>query len=280
MTMIRSVLKYPAMWLVLMAGQMIGGMVGQALFEPPEMVMLKDGPFDVTQGMAVINVVMAVIFGLLASHLRGIFRMRSISLLALFYSVQTILSLIEAIYFNRYLKLADSLLWLIGVGNLIQAVPAALFAAWLWRGRDGVSPVLRGSIWKIPAIIVLYIFAYFAAGFLIAWQGEAVRTYYEQGMNINQAELALLQVGRGLIWAGLAWIGATQLTGSKVTRASLTGLAFSGFMAIQLLLPTSFMPWEVRLFHLVEVSISNFLFGFAAVMIWLVGTRITGPQKA
>ncbi len=269
-------LKILAIWATLMAGQMIGGMLGSALFHPPEMVLLNDGPFGVFDGIAVTAFLDAIVLALLAANTRGRVFLRGASLFALYYGVQTLLSFIEAVYFNDYLKLSPAILWLIPVSNLLKCLPACILAVLLWKPREADDLHLSGHIWKVAAIIPLYIAFYFSAGFLIAWQGADVRAYYEQGMNIDQGELALLQVGRGLIWAGLAWIGARQISGRTRTRAALTGLAFAAFMSLQLLMPSSFMPWGVRSFHLVEVFVSNFLFGFLAVCIWRAGL----PRKS
>ena len=48
----------------------------------------------------------------------------------------------------------------------------------------------------------------------------------------------------------------------------LVGLAFSGFMIPDLLLPNPFMPWPVRVAHIVEVGVSNTVFGVIAA--WLL----------
>ena len=258
-------------WIALVAGQIIGGMLSAALLHPPAMVMLEDGPFGIFDGMLVVCLFEAIVLALLAAHMRGSFLARAAALFGLYYGVQIVLSLIEAVYFNAYLKLAPELLWMMVAMNLAKALPACALAAYLWRGGEGPADRLTGHAWKIAAIVPLYIACYFSAGFLIAWQGADVRAYYEQGMNIDNGELTLLQVGRGLIWAGLAWIGASRLSGSTRRRAVLVGLAFGAFMAIQLLMPSSFMPWGVRAFHLMEIAVSNFLFGAASVLIWHAG---------
>lgn len=273
MKVLMPVFKIAAVWLTLLIGQVLGGLVSEILFHPPAMTMLNDGGLDLTQALAIVTGVFAVILSALAARMRGPFLTRTIYLLVFFYCLQTVLSLIEAVYFNAYLKLATSTLWMIAVGNLIQAVLATVVATALFHGSDETPERFTGHLWKAVLISLLYVVVYFGAGAMIAWQGAAVRAYYQQGMHIDMPQLTLLQVGRGLIWAGLAYIGARQLSGPRLSRALLTGVAFSGFMAIQLLIPSSFMPWPVRVMHLMEVGSSNFLFGFLAAWIWMIGMK-------
>jgi ABC-type enterobactin transport system permease subunit len=50
-------------------------------------------------------------------------------------------------------------------------------------------------------------------------------------------------------------------------------LLFSVLMGSLLLIPTEIMPEKIRLAHLIEVSLSNFLFGW--VVVWLFHRRHT-----
>ena len=53
----------------------------------------------------------------------------------------------------------------------------------------------------------------------------------------------------------------------------LTCVAFSVLMALPLLYPNPLMPWPVRQVHLIEVGVSNFLFGVLAALIMLKKAR-------
>jgi hypothetical protein len=53
----------------------------------------------------------------------------------------------------------------------------------------------------------------------------------------------------------------------------LVGLAFAGFMIPELLLPNPIMPWPVRSVHMVEVGVSNFLFGAITALLLQLGAR-------
>jgi hypothetical protein len=84
-------------------------------------------------------------------------------------------------------------------------------------------------------------------------------------------------VGRGALWAGLARLLARGLSGSTLTKAMLAGAAFAILMAGPLLYPNALMPWPVRQVHLVEIGVSNFLFGLLAV--WLLSWRSAPIQR-
>ena len=67
--------------------------------------------------------------------------------------------------------------------------------------------------------------------------------------------------------------------GSRLEKALATGVLFAVVMTSGLLLPNPYMPFEVRMVHLVETAPSNFLFG--ALLVWLLGQShdraLTGP---
>ncbi|CAM3365309.1 hypothetical protein [Asticcacaulis taihuensis] len=266
-------LKFAGVWLALIIGQMAGGMIGQMLTHAAPPAMKPDGPLSLTAAIVVAAGLFAVVLSAMAPAMQWSFWGRFAALFGLLYGLESLLSLIEAIYFNAYVHMTDALLWMMAVGNAVKAVLAALVCALLWRGESQPAERFSGLAWKIPVIIPLYIVFYFGAGALIAWQSADVRAYYAQGFHIDQGQLALLQVGRGLIWALLALLSVASLTGGTWKRAVLTGLAFSVFMAATLLYPNPLMPWSVRHVHLVEVGVSNFLFGILAALILLGKVR-------
>lgn len=259
--------KAAVVWLVLIVSQMAGGMIGMAITHAPPMAA-GDGPIDATQAVMITNLLFALTLAAQASNMSLKWAQKATVLFAILFTVETVLSLIEAVYFGTYLKLGAATYVLSIVTNGIKAALVAMVAAWLWRSAtpQGFSWP-RGLWWKLAIISPIYVVFYFAAGAFIAWQGEAVRAYYQQGMHINTGELALLQVGRGFIWGGLATLSVAAAAGGKLQKALVTGLVFAVFMAAALLYPTSFMPWAVRQFHIVEISTSNFLFGMIAALI-------------
>ncbi len=265
--------KFAAVWLALIIGQMAGGMIGQMLTHTVIPTFKPDGPFDVMTAMVISSGLYALVLSAMVSTMRWGFWGKALSVFILLYVLESLLSEIEAIYFNSYLHMSNSLLVMMAISNAIKAAIAALVCAALWRGLGQPVERFSGLAWKVPLISLLYVVFYFGAGALIAWQSAEVRAYYAQGFDIDQGQLALLQVGRGLIWALLALLSVTSLTGSNWRRALLTGAAFSILMALPLLYPNPLMPWLVRQMHLVEVGVSNFLFGIVAALILLGKVR-------
>ena len=161
-----------------------------------------------------------------------------------------------------------AILW----SGLLRDVLAAIGIALLWRRTSEPGSKVEGLAWKAPAIAILYILCYFCAGQMIAWQSADVRAFYAHVDQIGQPALVALQFGRGLVWCGLAWLVLRTLAGPSWRTALLTGLAFSGLMIPALLFPNPVMPWPVRSVHMVEVGVSNFLFGILAI--WILCSRI------
>jgi hypothetical protein len=272
------VLKAVAVWLALMVGTIVGGLVAPI----PVQEVVNDGPLTAQQAMPVINAIFAVVMAALAARLAGTWWRKALILFAVVYGVETVLSLIEAVYFNAYLKLPEITFVGIAIMNAIKTAFAAVAAGLLWRSARPANPPVTGLAWKAAVIIPLYVVCYFTAGALIAWQSAAVRAYYLQGFDIDQGQLALLQLGRGAIWLGLVWLIVRHVRGSAMSRIVLTGAALSVFMASSLLYPTGFMPWAVRSMHMAEVGVSNFVFGALAAMILLtaIGARRAPAQGA
>lgn len=273
MKVVTSVGKFALLWAALYIGQILGGAVSTLLLHPQIPKLTMDGPFGTMDGLAVVTAGYALVMSLLAPRLRGSYRLRAGAQFLILFVVGSLLSEIEAIWFNAYLKLPAAVLAMLPLTAFVQASIGALVAAALWRGKNEAAERFPGLWWKLPVIIPIYIVFYFGAGALIAWQSPDVRAYYEQGMHIDDLQLALLQVGRGLIWGLTAFVAVRQLTGEKWLRALLTGLAFAVFMAIVLLLPAGFMPWPVRRMHLVEILSSNLLFGILASLILMTGMK-------
>jgi hypothetical protein len=73
---------------------------------------------------------------------------------------------------------------------------------------------------------------------------------------------------RGLIWAALALPVIRMMKGRWWEAGLAVALLFSVLMASSLLVPNELMPKAIRMAHFVEVSSSNFLFGW--IVVWLL----------
>lgn len=264
------VAKAVGLWLVLMIGMVLGGM----LFFRNAPAIAPDGPFDAGQAMLVVNGIAAIVLAWLAERmrLRG-FALGATLAVALF-GIETIMSLIEAVVFNNDLKMPMDSVWKGALSNLLRDILAGAAIALMWRGQSvEAPPVLRGFAWKFPVIAVWYVVCYFVAGAFIAWQSAEVRAFYANIGDISLPYLLAVQFVRGLMWAGIVWLLVRGMRGSVWVKALLSGVALSLLMDLQLLFPNPVMPWPVRSVHMVEVGISNFVFGALAALILLSGAR-------
>lgn len=259
-----------ALWLVLALGQVLGSL----LFLHAPLVVAQDGPLGAGQALLVTSLADAVILVLIAGSMRARGWTLGLVLAGVLFAVQTGQSLIEAAVFGRDVRLSSALMFGVAGAAVLRDALAAPTIAWLWRGRAlGPAARLTGLVWKLPLIAILYVLCYFTAGALIAWPSPAVRTYYAHVGQIDSGYLLAVQFGRGLLWAGIAVVLTRGLAGPAWRSALLTGLAFSGFMTLQLLYPNPVMPWAVRSMHMIEVGVSNLLFGALAALILLAGGR-------
>jgi len=256
------------LWILLVVGQSVAGMLFFRDFAP----FPSDGPLNEGQALLLVNLIDAVILVLLAGRARLRGWALGLMLGGLLFGVQVFQAEVETLMFNGDIHMPGALLMAILWSGLLCDALAAIGIALLWRGRGELGADVEGLAWKAPGVAILYVFCYFCAGQMIAWQSADVRAFYAHVGLISQTGLVALQFGRGLIWCGLAWLMLRSLSGPVWRTALLTGLAFSGLMIPQLLFPNPLMPWPVRAVHMVEVGISNFLFGTLAI--WILCSRI------
>lgn len=155
---------------------------------------------------------------------------------------------------------------------------SALFALALDRiagkpSDDAGAPAARSALdwtWRIAASDVLYVVVYFSAGMLV-W--PFVQHFYAQRPMPAVETIVQTQLFRGLVFTGLVWLLARRLDGTRGMRALLAGVTLSIVGGVvPLLSPNPYMPDSIRLPHLVEVGVSNLLFGIAVALLLTPGT--------
>ncbi len=120
---------------------------------------------------------------------------------------------------------------------------------------------------KTTLIGVIYVFIYFAFGAFVAMPlgGEAFQELY--GELQMPVWFFPFQIVRGMIFAALAIPLVQMMRGRLWEPALAVALLFSVLMAGLLLPPNQYLPDQVRMAHIVEVSTSNLLFGWIVVQI-------------
>lgn len=265
----KSLLKYFVLFISLVIGQILAGML-TITFIPMNFTSVSDGPLDANQSLIVVSALYALTLGTIASRLEGNVYARIAVLFATIYGIEGIQGGVEAVYFNKYLKLPTNTILFIFVSNAIKSIFASIAAALLWRkNANNFDTSISKIIIKSTIIAAIYVVVYFSAGEIIAWQSSELRNYYSNGVSIDKFNLSILQLCRGYGWAALAALIVKTTSGSHTSKVLLVGAAFSTFLSVNLLFPVNFMPWDVRKMHMIEVGLSNFIFGIIAAAILL-----------
>lgn len=201
---------------------------------------------------------------------------------AVFYGVKTFSSQLETAWFVKSAHIPPEMLPNLFAMTLPLCViwPALLVLALGPRAQvEATAPARVGAdLWLrvFAAGALLYPFLFFLFGYEVAWQNAAVRAYYEGpavplplvehfARTFSADPLVVpFEMARGLLWVGLGWLTW------RATRAPWwSGVLLYALMMVLVqndlhLLPNPLMPDEVRHWHFIETSTSNFLFALGA----------------
>jgi hypothetical protein len=207
-----------------------------------------------------------------------------------FYGVSTFMPQIESAVFIT--RLPEGMLpRLFLMGALFAAPFAALAVLILGKRKANDSDAGENSrlvmpkgewVWKLAVIALAYVILYFTFGYFVAWKNPAVREYYggsdpggflaQMGTVVRDTPwLIPFQILRAMLWTLLALPVVRSLKGAWQETALSIGFMFAVLMSDLLLLPNPYMPESVRMSHLVETALSNFIFG--SFVGWLLTKR-------
>jgi len=198
------------------------------------------------------------------------------------FGVETFMSQIETLYFNRTLQLATTVFIRIVGAGAIRAVVFAPLAVFIFgklrksvlpESKWSSTPLLAWSL-RLMALAVLYVIFYFLFGYFVAWQWEETRLFYSgttaiqpfldhfRGLFSIQPNILPFQLLRGALWSMLA-IAISSMMKAKRWEASLAvALIFAGLLSSGIgLFPNPYMPDIVRQSHFFELLSSMLLFG-------------------
>jgi hypothetical protein len=218
-----------------------------------------------------------------------------------FFGVQTFIGQIEALAFLTPLAEyigggsvpilempADLILGMFVTGFILAVIVIPVTVVIFGRFRKKkqeismkILPQLPLSEWllKVAAVIVIYELLYFGFGYFVAWQSEAVRSFYQSesissgffdqlATVVTQTPLLfLLQAVRAILWVLLVLPVIMMLKNKGIWGALVTALFVSLPMNIGHIIPNAFMPADVRMMHFIETASSNFIFGL--ILFWL-----------
>lgn len=192
--------------------------------------------------------------------------------LALF-GIQSVLPYAEVLYFGEALPFSPDDVALMPVAALPASALSAAAAVFLFGGlsvRNEPAPVKANAsivswLWRVAAAGAAYAILYFLAGILIVNVHDFAREFYGNvGASIDPVGLLFFQIARGAVWALMAMPLLASQTTSPWERSNALGAAFVVFVGALLLAENPLLPGQMRMLHLIEISLSNFLFGFVA----------------
>ena len=201
------------------------------------------------------------------------------------FGVETFLTQIESLYFNRALQItASEMIGLVSAGA-VRALIFAPLAVWFLgkMKRSGKpeeqKPALQVPtwIWRFAGLTVLYPIFYFLFGYFVAWQWEETRLFYSgtteilplithfRGAFTSDPYFIPFQLVRGALWTALAMLIVNMMKGKRWESALAVALIFAGLLSSGVgLFPNPFMPPMVRQSHFYEILSSMLLFGGVA----------------
>ncbi|PYQ40101.1 MAG: hypothetical protein DMF77_19415 [Acidobacteria bacterium] len=228
---------------------------------------------------------------ILRSRLRG--WLLAAIMTGVLFGVQTLMPQVESWIFQAYSGYAKHLpaemiprIMMAGLVHACLWTPLAVLILGRWRTDVGSNSAPRPTAsaalgsGKLAVAAATYVLVYFLFGYYVAWQSPAVREYY-QGTDPGNFWVQMWTVLRDTPWLpgvqllrGAAWtvLGVTVLRSMDASlpeKAVAVGALFAVVMCSGLLLPNPYMPYDVRMTHLLETAPSNFLFGL--LVAWLFG---------
>jgi hypothetical protein len=201
------------------------------------------------------------------------------------FGVETFLTQIESLYFNRTLQIAASEMTGIVLAGAIRALIFAPLAVWFLRRMKNPRrpeeklPAMHLSawIWRFAGLTVLYPIVYFLFGYYVAWQWEETRLFYTgtrdilplvthfRGLFASDSYFIPFQLMRGALWTALAMLIVNMMNAQRWESALAVALIFAGLLSSGIgLFPNPYMPPLVRQSHFYELLSSMLLFGGVA----------------
>ena len=186
------------------------------------------------------------------------------------FGTQTAMMQIETLAFNRSVGMPLRDVMALVVAGAANAAAVAAMVSLLFRGSSGGAlPPPPHLSWRLAVATLAYVACYYGAGQFIAWSSAAVREYYGQGEGIDQRFLLPFQLFRGLLWSLIALFLALRLKGPFLQRVAIMTLLFPMLTAPLLLYPNSYMPLAVAKTHLIEIAVSEAIWGAIAALLLL-----------
>jgi hypothetical protein len=268
--------------ILFIAGSMfVSGMLPKSQSEP--------GLVSPETGLLLVSIISALVIMLLILSSRWSGWKLAFLLAFAWYGAMTLIMQIETWYFLSAITVDAKLLprlFLMGLPVAFVFVPLAVWIMGKRRSRPDEPAVVnlkmpvKQWLWKLGIIAITYVILYWCAGYFIAWQNPALRSFYgspgdilpfwQHTANTLKTDPGLLpfQVMRAMLWTLFA---LPVIAGSKLDvwkTALLVGIFLSlpqnlGHIVENPLIPIA----SVRLSHFIETASSTFLFGVIMTLV-------------
>lgn len=243
--------------------------VAEAVYPSTVEVEPSPGAFAALITQLLVNSI-AIVYFINRLDLKGWKRMLTTTLVV--YGIQLFMTQMETLIFREAFPTIDNreLTRLLAMGFVVILASSA-FAALLWKKKtvvlystENIRPD-KSWYYKVPVLSVAYMLLYFFFGRYVAFQSEALREFYATSLgNINSNGLIITQIVRGALWVLLCLPMVLWLKGKRGEKIIATALLLALLPTILLFFPNPFMPHEIRMYHFVEVFLSNGIFGALA----------------
>ena len=241
-------------------------MLAEAIYPSTVEVEPSNGAFGALFAQLLVN---CIAIAYLMNRLYLNWWKRILSTTLVIYGIQLFMTQMETLIFREAFPTIDNreLTRLLVMGFVVIFATSA-FAALLWKKKTIVlystKSIHANKSWyyKVPVLSVAYMLLYFFFGRYVAFQSEALREFYATSLgNINANGLIITQIFRGALWVLLClpmvlWVKAKR--GEKILA---TALFMALLPTILLFFPNLYMPQEIRMYHFVEIFLSNGIFG-------------------
>jgi len=173
--------------------------------------------------------------------------------------------------FPTMTRLNIILIMLSGLFSLLATVPLLIY---FFQNKNNVIETLKLNIQslikKLGIIGIIYLFFYMFFGLFVIMRIEEFRMFYSS-LEINPIMLIPFQILRGIM-LGIFVLPLKSMIKTKnifIISICLVYLC----MAVDLIMPNDLLPTNIRIAHLIEMTISMILFGI------IVGNIMWGRQK-
>jgi hypothetical protein len=268
---------------VFAAGLVVGGMVVTMLgLQQPPMPEGLDGQLAMSY-LLLQSPLLALVLALLARHLAGGFWSRTLMLVALTWICNSLNNQIEATFFAG---MKTGFLFTVTT-FLFPALFISMAVAWLFPSThpaESLGALVKafsgrfaaiGWAWRLGLAALSFMPIYYFFGLLVI---PFTRSFYEQnqfGLEIPSLDklLTILFI-RSLLFfvAVLPTLIAWQ--GSRWSLFWRLGLSLFYLVGFQALIMANWMPWSLRLPHMIEILFDEF--AYAGVLLWLLVRRGAG----